>query len=106
METHMAVGWLRADRDVSPWADRSFVDTSRLRREHDALAAEMVRRGMNHGSPLPDFPDPGLGTLPGEEENLRELADRCPDCGDRIRRRSAGGEGARDGSERPSNPSP
>lgn len=86
METHMAVGWLRGDRDITPWADRSFVDTSRLRREHDDLAAEMLRRGMNHESPLPEFRDPGLGDLPNEEENLRELARRCRACADRIAR--------------------
>lgn len=58
---------------------------------HDELAAEMLRRGHRHESPLsqPDF-----SYLPNEHLEFRvdrcaaltELLNRCPDCRERSRK--------------------
>ena len=52
---------------------------------HDALAEEMLRRGMNHRSPLeqPDFaylPDHLRNARVDQEAALRLLIDRCARC--------------------------
>jgi len=52
---------------------------------HDALATEMLRRGMNHKSP---FTMPDLSYLPDRDrygavdkfESLKLLFERCPNC--------------------------
>jgi hypothetical protein len=57
---------------------------------HDALAEEMLRRGMKHKSPY-EMPD--LSYLPNEHrdarvdraEALKLMAWRCPGCRERIR---------------------
>ncbi len=57
---------------------------------HDALAAEMIRRGMNHNSPLIDIPDfkliyPEYYDLEVDIEiSTKELMLRCTECCDRI----------------------
>lgn len=60
------------------------------KRRHDELAAEMLRRGYKHSSPLeqPDF-----SYLPAEhrefsidvEASLRLLIKRCPECAKRAK---------------------
>ena len=56
---------------------------------HDALAAEMLRRGGNHQSPLeqPDFsylPDEQRRYVVDVDRSLADLAGRCEDCRDRM----------------------
>lgn len=57
---------------------------------HDALAAEMLRRGMNHKSPLVDVPDfaatyPDYFNLTVDiDHNLKDLCERCAACRERI----------------------
>lgn len=60
-----------------------------MQSRHDALAAEMVRRGYNHASP---YTMPDLSYLPPEhrnvrvdrDESIRELMLRCPESRERI----------------------
>ena len=53
----------------------------RMGERHDELAAEMLRRGMNHKSP---YVQPDVSHLPIVEadvaHNRRDLAERCEDC--------------------------
>ena len=57
---------------------------------HDALAEEMLRRGMNHKSPLIDLPD-FKSMYPQHyhrtvevPHNIKDLSERCPDCRERM----------------------
>lgn len=66
------------------------IEPAAMKRRHDLLAAEMVRRGGNHNSPY-EMPD--LSYLPPEQvyakanvlRNLKDLLRRCPDCRKRVR---------------------
>lgn len=44
----------RVDKRFSPVVQIQFKG---YRERHDAIAEEMLRRGMNHKSPLPELPD-------------------------------------------------
>lgn len=84
-ELHQLVGTIRAGRlnVVKGHADRLQVDTSLIQPRHDDLVREMLRRGYNHNSPLPDYDDPELGIV-DVWENQRELSERCRACRERM----------------------
>lgn len=84
-ELHQLVGHLRAGHTnaVRGHAERGQVDTSRISSRHEALVAEMERRGYTHDSPLSYDDTLDLGEV-DERENLEELAARCDDCRERI----------------------
>jgi len=92
VEMHMVVGALRKGVSIRGYTDTGLLVRAKIRPRHDALAAEMTRRGMNHRSPLPPLPPrrktDGGGWL-DEAANLRELKRRCPACCKRIRRAEA-----------------
>jgi len=71
-------------RDVRP----DDVETLLIVARHDALAAEMGERGMDHdeSNELADFDDPGIGRISGKDvrHNADELALRCRDCRSRM----------------------
>jgi len=62
------------------------IQLNALRSRHDELAEEMIRRGMNHRSPLNDLPDlkeiyPEYYYLNVNIENsILDLSSRCESC--------------------------
>lgn len=87
-EHHKAVGNLANGSGV--WA-RSLIRSGYLeprsfQSRHDALAAEMMRRGYKHNSPLPDFDVSEFdGASADRERNIRDLFSRCAECKERFR---------------------
>ena len=89
VELHMLAGSLRRGRSIAGFLAKGLLEPAAMRRRHAALAAEIVKRGWNHASPL---------TVPPSVRLLRrykvdtavsavELSRRCPEC--RIRLRAA-----------------
>jgi hypothetical protein len=74
VETHMMVGALLRGKNLEGFYD-GLIDTRLIRVRHDTVAAEMLRRGYRHDSPLPDFEDPRRGRLSGEGPQAR-----CEEC--------------------------
>ena len=86
VETHMFVGSITKGKSLSGFIEDGLFDGSILRERHDVLAAEMLRRGGKHESPLPEFEVPAQDTSHIDvHANIMELARRCPDCYDRIK---------------------
>ena len=80
VEMHMFVGSLRKGRSIQGHIDKGQVEPRYIFSRHLLLAKEMVERGMNHKSELPQIPfveDEGKVDVKG---NLIELARRCEDC--------------------------
>ena len=84
-EMHMAVGTLRRGLSIAGFLRDGLLDPATIVTRHNDIAAEMLRRGMNHVSPL-DISDAelagyreGVSTI-NPDHNRRELARRCPDC--------------------------
>lgn len=79
VETHMFVGTISRGRSLAGFVSGGLVDTAQLAQRHDALAAEMVRRGYRHHSPLHYTDTLGLGQV-DPEHSAAELRSRCPAC--------------------------
>jgi len=68
---------------------RGQIEPRSMEERHDALAAELLRRGMNHRSP---YEQPDLSHLSAADREGRvdpvssaaDLAERCPDCRRRL----------------------
>ena len=90
VEIHMAVASLRLGKSVAGFLEKGLLELASLRRRHDELVSEMMRRGYRHSSPLGRVPRRKGGKV-DRRANARELARRCAECR-RLsgRRRSAG----------------
>ena len=77
----------RVDKRVSPIVQIQFKG---YQERHDALAEEMIKRGMNHKSPLPELPD--FKSIYKEyyektvdiSNSINDLTMRCERCKERI----------------------
>ena len=91
VEAHMFVGSIKKHINLSGFIQDGLFDPEFLFSRHDDVAAEMVRRGGKHKSPL-ELPSvsmwqkflKGVTDVPciDVEANGLELARRCPDCYD------------------------
>lgn len=79
VEMHMFVGTIRKGVSMDGYIVGGLVETQHIKSRHDELAAEMVRRGMNHKSPMENLSVAPAGSV-NVEGNLVELARRCPTC--------------------------
>lgn len=65
------------------------IEPESMKKRHDELAAEMIKRGYNHESP---YEQPDLSYLKDEERYAKvdvnisysDLISRCPECAKRI----------------------
>jgi hypothetical protein len=81
VEMHMLVGTIAAGKRLDGYLARGLVEPANIAARHDALAAEMTRRGMHHHSPLqqPDVSRYDRGHV-DVDESRRELRRRCKEC--------------------------
>ena len=89
VETHMIVGTLNSGIRLDGYARNNLIELKNLKKRHDEIAAEMVRRGYNHQSPL-DWKDEEIDSViqTNEVKNskvnrslaLEDLHTRCSEC--------------------------
>jgi hypothetical protein len=79
VEIRMLVGTLVRKKSIAGFVENKLVEVHSIRQRHTELVREMVRRGMNHQSPLPTFRSRTLGKV-NRRINLAELARRCERC--------------------------
>ncbi|HZU21779.1 MAG TPA: pyrimidine dimer DNA glycosylase/endonuclease V [Terriglobales bacterium] len=79
VEIHMAAASLRLGKNLEGFLERGLLELGKLRRRHDALAAEMLRRGYRHNSPLPVVNGVRRGKV-DLGKSARDLRARCKDC--------------------------
>ena len=89
VECHMFVGHLQRKRQITNYIRLNLLEPKSLKMRHDRLAVEMVKRGMNHKSPLGEYeisylPDEHVKFTVNIEESLVELRRRCADCRERL----------------------
>ena len=82
VQCHMFVGTINKGKCLSGYFDNKLLCVEKLKERHDELANEMVIRGMNHKSILPDFKilDTHKNGKIFVELNEKELHDRCQRC--------------------------
>lgn len=85
VECHMFVGALREGKSLKGYLSNNLFEPLSLISRHDALAREMVRRGMKHESPIIEAKIERLTqkereTLIDKPSALRDLLGRCTEC--------------------------
>lgn len=83
VELHMIVGSINAEKlgSLIGLAETGCVDTSLVIQRHQEIVDEMISRGMNHKSPLPEFTDPNIGLgMINSDVSLGLLIGRCTEC--------------------------
>ena len=83
VEMHMFAGTIKKGISTKGYEETGLVDLSKIRSRHDKIAKEMKRRGMNHKSPMDSIVDGLKGGKIDIKANLRELEQRCKECGEK-----------------------
>ena len=83
VEIHMAVASLRLGKSIAGSMEKGLLELHSLRRRHDELVVEILRRGYRHHSPLGLIPRRNGGKV-DRKANARELARRLPRLGFRA----------------------
>ena len=93
LETHLFVGSILEDRSLSGYVDRGLVQAESLAQRHEDLVVEMLMRGYNHQSELPEFfiPQYLVGSQVNVERSIADLKERCSECRSRIEREAKDG---------------
>jgi len=82
-ETHSFTGTLKKNISIQGYLRNGLLETHNLKKRHDSLAEEMLRRGYRHLSPLEELNLAPLGHI-NPSQNIEELKRRCPECRKRI----------------------
>ncbi len=85
VEHHMFVGSIKRGFSVEGYLRDGFLEPHTLKARHDEVAQEMLRRGYNHKSPLPNVSVSHLrnGKI-DVVRNIEDLRARCKECAKRI----------------------
>ena len=76
-ECHLFIGHLRKKRRIDGYIKNNLVEIKKIVQRHGELANEMIRRGMNHKSPLSLCDVPDLSYLCEEYLNYKIDYDLC-----------------------------
>ena len=79
VEMHMFVGTINKGISVKGYIEKNLVEIHHIKARHDKLAAELLRRGCKHKSPLPEFESWNEGKV-STLRNRKALRDRCSRC--------------------------
>lgn len=89
VELHMIVGAINKGKSIDGFIKNALIEPQSVREYHQRVVKEMLNRGYNHKSPLPDFEyTEELFGMVDSVMNLEELAKRCPACAERIKNES------------------
>jgi len=79
LECHMFVGAILKGKSINGYINRGLVEVHNIKFRHDELVKEMIKRGYNHKSPLPNFEAWEAGNI-DILKNFDDLTMRCPEC--------------------------
>lgn len=85
VEIHMFVGSMKRKISMQGYLDANLMEPRALATRHDTLAAEMVKRGYSHKTPLwesdvPLLPKSQMNVKIDEPRARADLLGRCPLC--------------------------
>lgn len=83
-EMHMFKGAIEKGKSIEGFLTKGFVNIGQIKKRHDELAKEMLRREYNHLSPMKRFKEGKKKQTVDVKKSLRELSKRCKDCRRRI----------------------
>ncbi len=78
-EMHQAVGSLNAGKSLKGHIERGQLEVHNIKKRHEELVKEMLRRGFKHKSPLPKFKSFEAGYI-DTGYNRKDLRQKCQNC--------------------------
>jgi len=75
----MLVGSIQKGIALDGYIENGMVEVHSIKSRHEELVAEMLRRGYDHQSPLPEFIN-FHGGMVDPERSLADLKSRCKLC--------------------------
>lgn len=87
-EIHKLIGSLKRQRSISGYIKNGCLEILSIEQRHQVLVEEMLSRGFNHRSPLPENINNLIGYLPKHEiefkvdtkKSINDLKNRCTKC--------------------------
>lgn len=79
VEVHMLAGTIVKGNSLAGFLAKRLLAPQYMHSRHKALSTEMVKRGYNHNSPMPEVVT-RLRGLVDLDESRAELLRRCPEC--------------------------
>ena len=82
-ELHTLVGTLRAGKGFDGYLENGLLEFKSVIGRHNAIVAEMARRGYQHATPiteLPDYPEHYNDFAVDQDKSIRVLKSRCNRC--------------------------
>ena len=76
---HMFAGCIKKKKSLKGYIDTGLVEVNNLKKRHDVIAKEMLRRGMNHQSPFPRVKLNRIGRV-DSSRSRGDLKKRCVNC--------------------------
>ena len=81
VECHMFVGTIKKKVSLFGYLNNNLFEPKELFNRHNLLKEEMIRRGINHKSPLEVVDTSHLPSIKVDSErSLEDLISRCPEC--------------------------
>ena len=77
-ECHMFVGAISRGKNIKGYLDRGLLEVHNIQNRHNELAAEMLRRGYKHRSPM-SFVSTNSGKIDSKQSKI-QLHSRCEKC--------------------------
>jgi SMC interacting uncharacterized protein involved in chromosome segregation len=91
LETHMFHGVIKKGlvSSLKGYVENNLLEIESLKKRHDELAQEIVRRKYRHTSYMEPLNEDLVRNIPkvkiNVEESLKELLSRCPKCRERYK---------------------
>ncbi|MEX0920589.1 MAG: pyrimidine dimer DNA glycosylase/endonuclease V [Candidatus Pacearchaeota archaeon] len=82
-ELHQAVGSMNKGKSLKGHIEMGQIEIHNIKKRHDELVTEMIKRGFVHMSPLPKFKSFNAGYI-DKDFNKRDLISRCNQCKKRF----------------------
>jgi hypothetical protein len=79
LETHMFASSIKAKKNLSGYIKKNLIEMHNLKKRHDLLVEEMIRRNYNHKTPMKEQNLNRIGYI-DPDESYKLLYDRCPNC--------------------------
>ena len=85
VEHHMFVGTINKGTSIQGYIDNNLLEPKSLKDRHLAIATEMIRRGMNHKTDLPQcnierLSEENRKAKIDRDRSFQDLMSRCPKC--------------------------
>ncbi len=82
----MFLSSLTSGKKLDGYIRSGFLEIHNIKRRHDDLAQEMVRRGYRHNSPMENSPFLAMSGSVDSKRSYEELRFRCAECERRIQK--------------------